>query len=47
MMSDIVFELIKEEEQRQKEMIGLIPSENHVSPEVSAVLSSCLSSKYS
>ncbi len=28
-------------------MIGLIPSENNISPEVSAVLSSCLSSKYS
>lgn len=46
-MPDIVFQLLKEEEQRQKEMIGLIPSENHISPEVSAVLSSCLSSKYS
>jgi glycine hydroxymethyltransferase len=46
-MSDIVFQILKEEEQRQKEMIGLIPSENHTSPEVSAVLSSCLSSKYS
>jgi glycine hydroxymethyltransferase len=46
-MSDIIFQLIKEEEQRQKEMIGLIPSENHVSPAVSQVLSSCLSSKYS
>ena len=45
-MSDPIFQLIKDEELRQKEMIGLIPSENHTSPEVSAVLSSCLSSKY-
>jgi glycine hydroxymethyltransferase len=46
-MTDKVFQLINEEEARQKEMIGLIPSENNASPEVSAVLSSCLSSKYS
>jgi glycine hydroxymethyltransferase len=46
-MTDIVFELVAQEEQRQKELIGLIPSENHISPDVSAVLSSCLSSKYS
>lgn len=45
-MPDIVFSLIKKEEQRQKEMIGLIPSENNTSPEVSSVLSSCLSNKY-
>jgi glycine hydroxymethyltransferase len=43
---DQVFSLISDEEQRQIEMIGLIPSENHISPEVSQVLSSCLSSKY-
>lgn len=43
---DEIFSLIAEEEQRQLEMIGLIPSENAVSPEVSAVLSSCLSNKY-
>lgn len=43
---EVIFDLIKQEEQRQIEMIGLIPSENHISPEVSAVLSSCLSSKY-
>jgi glycine hydroxymethyltransferase len=46
-MTDNVFTLIKNEEQREREMIGLIPSENHISPEVSEVLSSCLSSKYS
>ena len=44
-MSDVIFELIKEEEQRQLEKIGLIASENHISPAVSSVLSSCLSSK--
>ncbi|MFP4384551.1 MAG: serine hydroxymethyltransferase [Spirochaetia bacterium] len=46
-MTDDVFTLIQNEEQREREMIGLIPSENHISPEVSEVLSSCLSSKYS
>ncbi len=44
---DITFELIEQEKVRQQEMIGLIPSENIVSPAVSAVLSSCLSNKYS
>ncbi|HEX7018101.1 MAG TPA: serine hydroxymethyltransferase [Patescibacteria group bacterium] len=46
-MKDHIFELIEKEEQRQQEMIGLIPSENHISPEVSQVLSSVLNSKYS
>lgn len=46
MKKDIVFELVTKEEARQKKMIGLIPSENHISPEVSQVLSSALSSKY-
>lgn len=46
-MQDHIFKLIEVELQRQKEMIGLIPSENVVSPEVSRVLSSCLSNKYS
>lgn len=46
-MANTIFSLIQEEEQRQLEMIGLIPSENAVSPDVSAVLSSCLSNKYS
>ncbi|MEZ4861835.1 MAG: serine hydroxymethyltransferase [Caldilineaceae bacterium] len=45
-MSDIVFELVAREEERQRAMIGLIPSENHFSPQVAQVLSSCLSSKY-
>lgn len=46
-MSDVVMKLIAEEEQRQREKIGLIPSENHSSPQVLEVLSSVLSSKYS
>lgn len=46
-MKDQIFKLIEKEQQRQREMIGLIPSENIVSPEVSEVLSSCLSNKYS
>jgi glycine hydroxymethyltransferase len=46
-MSDIVFNLIEKELVRQQQKIGLIPSENAVSPDVSAVLSSCLSNKYS
>lgn len=44
---DPIFTLIQQEQQRQEDMIGLIPSENHISPEVSSVLSSCLNSKYS
>jgi len=44
---DQIFSLIAKELHRQKEMIGLIPSENTVSPAVSKVLSSCLSNKYS
>lgn len=43
---DLVYQLIQKEEQRQKEKIGLIPSENHMSPQVAGVLGSCLSSKY-
>jgi glycine hydroxymethyltransferase len=46
-MKDTVFSLIKDEAKRQQEMIGLIPSENQISPEVSEVLSSVLNSKYS
>ncbi|MCB0100141.1 MAG: serine hydroxymethyltransferase, partial [Caldilineaceae bacterium] len=45
-MSDIIHQWITQEEQRQRAMIGLIPSENHFSPEIAQVLSSCLSSKY-
>lgn len=39
--------LISLEEQRQTNQIGLIPSENAMHPDVAAVLSSCLSTKYS
>ncbi|MCA9369777.1 MAG: serine hydroxymethyltransferase [Pseudomonadales bacterium] len=46
-MTDRIFSLIDQEKQRQTEMVGLIPSENNTSPEVSRVLSSCLSNKYS
>lgn len=45
-MRDVIFKLIDQEEERQKKMIGLIPSENTVSPEVSSVLSTALSNKY-
>jgi glycine hydroxymethyltransferase len=46
-MADVINQYIDQEEQRQTELIGLIPSENHISPEVSEVLSSTLNSKYS
>jgi len=46
-MTDQVFQLVEQEYQRQLHKIGLIPSENTVSDEVSRVLSSCLSNKYS
>ena len=46
-MADVIFDLVRKEEQRLKEKIGLIPSENHTSDDVYRVLSSCLSSKYS
>lgn len=47
MVKDQIFKLIAQEKKRQTEMIGLIPSENTVSVDVSKVLSSCLSNKYS
>ncbi len=47
MSKDQIFNLIQKEERRQKNKIGLIPSENNVSPAVSKVLGSCLSNKYS
>lgn len=46
-MSELVYQLIRQEEQRQIEKIGLIPSENQMSPQVTEALASCLSSKYS
>lgn len=45
-MQDTIFDLIKQEKKRQVEKIGLIPSENNTSQEVSSVLSSVLSNKY-
>lgn len=47
MATDQIFKLIALEKERQTTMIGLIPSENTVSDDVSKVLSSCLSHKYS
>lgn len=46
-MTELVYELIQQEEKRQIEKIGLIPSENHMSPQVTRALATCLSSKYS
>ena len=45
-MPTSIQQLIQQELQRQTEKIGLIPSENVTSPEVSEVLASCLSNKY-
>ncbi len=42
-----IFQLIKQEEQRQREELQLIPSENYASREVLEPLSSVLSNKYS
>lgn len=43
---DLILNLVKKEQKRQTEMIGLIPSENNSSTAVRSVLGSCLSSKY-
>ncbi len=45
-MESRVFELIREEEQRQKENIELIASENFVSENVLKAVGSCLTNKY-
>ncbi len=45
-MTQQVNQLIQAEERRQINKIGLIASENNVSPQVRSVLASCLSSKY-
>lgn len=44
---DPIFTLIQNEEKRQIQKIGLIPSENHSSAAVHQALGSCLTSKYS
>ena len=46
-MKDPVFTLIKNEENRQKEGLELIPSENYVSKEVLSAAGSVLTNKYS
>lgn len=46
-MKDIVFDIIKKEEQRQKEGLELIPSENYVSENVLKAMGSVLTNKYS
>lgn len=45
-MEDFVFELIKKEEQQQKDLVYLIPSENFISENVKKALGSDLSNKY-
>lgn len=47
MAKDQIFNLIQKEQRRQIAKIGLIPSENNVSPAVAKALGSCLSNKYS
>lgn len=42
----LVFNLIKQEENRQKNGIELIASENFVSPQVLEAMGSCLTNKY-
>ena len=44
---DVVFDLIEEEKQRQREGLELIPSENYVSSAVLSAMGSVLTNKYS
>ena len=46
-MKDLVFDLIKKEETRQREGLELIPSENYVSRDVLDAMGSVLTNKYS
>jgi len=43
---DFLFELIRQEDRRQREGIELIASENYVSPQVMEAVGSCLTNKY-
>lgn len=46
-MKDVIFDLIEQEEKRQREGLELIPSENYVSRAVMAAMGSVLTNKYS
>ena len=46
MTKDRIFNLINKEQRRQTAKIGLIPSENNISPEVAKALGSVLTNKY-
>ncbi|MDA0309480.1 MAG: serine hydroxymethyltransferase [Bacteroidetes bacterium] len=43
---DVLFELVRQEDRRQREGIELIASENYVSPQVMEAMGSCLTNKY-
>ena len=45
-MASKIFEILKKEEKRQKEVINLIPSENFVSEDVLKALGSVFTNKY-
>lgn len=43
---DVIFELVRQEDRRQREGIELIASENYVSAQVMEAVGSCLTNKY-